>query len=158
MKLFLANIYACNARKCQVKGKTKINQDPYSHSICQSVIPHLWENLPFPVDTISNMKPSSWNHLKCPSVSVTLFTFSTIILYYTFSFTYSNLLPPCTSWTGQGVLHSKWHQGTRQVHLAELNDYAPEGSKTALHPSGSPPIRKCIKEKQDRETWDLDLT
>jgi hypothetical protein len=28
------------------------------------MIAHLWENLSFPVDSIPNMKTSSWNHLR----------------------------------------------------------------------------------------------
>lgn len=148
MKMISANTYGYNAWKCHDEGKTKKkDQNPYCHSICHSVIAHLWENLPFPIDTISNMKASSWNHLKCLSVLDTDFTFYTT-MQYAFSFMYTNLLPPYTSWTGQGVLHSKWHQGTQKVHQAELDDYAPEVSKTALHPSRIPPARKCIREKQ----------
>ena len=39
-------------------------EKPYSHSIGQCVITHLWENLSFPIDAIPNMKASSWNHLR----------------------------------------------------------------------------------------------
>lgn len=82
MKMISANTYGYNAWKCHDEGKTKKkDQNPYCHSICHSVIAHLWENLPFPIDTISNMKASSWNHLKCLSVLVTDFTFYTTMQY-----------------------------------------------------------------------------
>jgi len=55
--------------------------NPYCHSMCQSVIAHLWENLSFPIDTIPNMKASSWNHLKYSSFLDTISTILCSVLF-----------------------------------------------------------------------------